>query len=67
LTIQEALQAYTKGPAFAAGMENRLGKLAPGYLADLLVLRKDPFRCHPTELRDITPMAVMVGGEWVIK
>jgi N-acyl-D-aspartate/D-glutamate deacylase len=38
LTLREALRAYTQGPAFAAGMEDRLGKLAPGYLADLLVL-----------------------------
>jgi predicted amidohydrolase YtcJ len=67
LTFKQALQAYTTGPAFAAGMENRLGKLAPGYLADLLVLPEDPFRSHPTELRDITPTAVMIGGKWVIK
>ena len=66
LTIQEALHAYTTGPAFAAGLENRLGKLAPGYLADLLVLESDPFTCHATELHEITPAAVMVGGDWVV-
>jgi hypothetical protein len=66
LTIQEALQAYTTGPAFAAGMENRLGKLAPGYLADLLVLESDPIACYATDLREIIPAAVMIGGEWVV-
>ena len=48
-------------------MEDRLGKLAPGYLADLLVLAQDPFNCDPETLRTIHPIAVMVGGEWVVK
>jgi len=59
--------AYTQGPAYAAGMENHLGKLAPGYFADLLVLDDDPFTCNPDTLREIRPLAVMVGGEWVVK
>ncbi len=67
LNIQEALLAFTQGPAYAAGMEDRLGKLAPGYLADLLVLKEDPFTCDPAALRDIRPRAVMIGGEWVFR
>jgi predicted amidohydrolase YtcJ len=67
LTLPEALRAYTQGPAFAAGMENRLGKLVPGFLADLIVLAEDPFRLDPAALRDLRPRAVMVGGEWVVR
>ena len=59
------MRAYTVGPAYAAGLEDRLGKLAPGYLADLLVLDTDPFTCDPEQLKDIRPRAVMVGGEWI--
>jgi predicted amidohydrolase YtcJ len=65
LRIDQALQAYTYGAAFAAGMEDRLGKLAPGYLADLLVLDNDPYSCAPEELLNIQPLATMVGGDWV--
>jgi hypothetical protein len=65
LTLQEALQAYTTGAAYAAGMEDRLGCLAPGYLADLLVLDEDPFTCEPERLHELRPAATMVGGEWV--
>jgi predicted amidohydrolase YtcJ len=65
LTVTEALAGYTTGPAFAAGMEDRLGKLAPGYLADLLVLDVNPFDCDPHHIRDIHPTSTMVGGEWV--
>ncbi len=65
LSIDEVLQAYTTGPSFAAGMEDRLGKLMPGYLADLLILSENPFTCSPETLLNIHPMATMVGGEWV--
>jgi predicted amidohydrolase YtcJ len=65
LTVEQALLAYTVGAAYAAGWENRLGKLAPGYLADLIVLEVDPFTCPPNELRTIQPTATMVRGEWV--
>jgi predicted amidohydrolase YtcJ len=65
LSRLEALQAFTTGSAYAAGMEDRQGKLAPGYLADLLVLDVDPFNCDPEVLRDIRPIATIVGGEWV--
>jgi predicted amidohydrolase YtcJ len=46
-------------------MEDRLGKLAPGYLADLIVLETDPHTCEPDVLRDLLPRATMVGGAWV--
>lgn len=66
LSLPEALFGYTQGAAYAAGMENRLGMLAPGYLADLLVLEPDPFTCPPQDLRELKPAAVMVQGEWVL-
>jgi predicted amidohydrolase YtcJ len=65
LTVLEALQAYTHGAAYAAGVEDRLGCLAPRYLADLLVLDINPFTCEPAQLRDIRPLATMVAGEWM--
>jgi len=65
LTVEQALHGYTQGAAYAAGMEDRLGMLAPGYLADLIVIDKDPFRCNPEELQEIQPSATMVGGDWV--
>jgi len=65
LDLTQALMAYTSGPAYAAGMEDRLGRLTPGYLADLIVLDLDPFTCVPEELRRLQPTATMVGGDWV--
>ncbi len=65
LTVEEALHGFTTGPAYAAGMEDRLGRLAPGCLADLLILEKDPFTCSPDELASILPLRTMVAGKWV--
>ena len=65
LTLPEALAAYTRGAAYAANAEHRLGTLAPGFLADLIVLEQDPFTCPPDELLAMQPSATMVGGEWV--
>ena len=65
LSIKEALEGFTTGAAYAAGWENQLGKLIPGYFADLLVLDTDIFKCNPHKIREMKPLATMVGGEWV--
>ena len=41
LTFDEALTAYTRGPALATGWSTELGSLRPGSLADLVVWSKD--------------------------
>ena len=64
LTVEQALQATTVNPAWLAGDERRRGKLLPGYLADLVVLDRDPFACDPEELREVSVVATMCGGRW---
>ncbi len=65
LSVREALEAFTIGPAYAAGMEDRLGRLSEGFLADLIVLDRDPLECPPQELHRLQPAATMIGGDWV--
>jgi len=65
LHLMQALQTYTINPAELAGWGDRVGKLAPGYYADLIVLDQDPFQIPPQDLFKIKPLATMVGGEWV--
>jgi predicted amidohydrolase YtcJ len=67
LSIQEALRGFTAGPAYVAYLDDRLGKLAPGYLADLLILDRDPFTCEPDTIKNIHPVATMVGGNWIYR
>jgi hypothetical protein len=67
LTMQQAIEGFTTGAAYAAYAENRKGRLAPGFLADLIVLEQDPFTCDPDEVKDFQSSATMVGGEWVFE
>jgi predicted amidohydrolase YtcJ len=65
LNLEQALRAFTQGPAYLAGWDDRLGRLAPGYYADLLWMDRDPFACEPDALHTLRPLATMVNGEWV--
>jgi predicted amidohydrolase YtcJ len=65
VTLEEALLATTVNPAWLARDERRRGKLVPGYLADLVVLDRDPFELEPEELPTVAVVATMVGGRWV--
>jgi predicted amidohydrolase YtcJ len=65
LTVEQAILASTVHPAWLAGDERRRGRLLPGYLADLVVLSRDPFACPADELATVEVVATMVGGRWV--
>ena len=65
VTVEEAFQATCVAPAWLAGDERRRGKLLPGYLADLVVVDRDPFECRPEELAEIDVVATMLGGRWI--
>jgi predicted amidohydrolase YtcJ len=65
VTVEEAFRATCVAPAWLAGDERRRGKLLPGYLADLVVVDRDPFECPPEELAGISVVATMLGGRWI--
>ncbi|MDQ3380026.1 MAG: amidohydrolase [Actinomycetota bacterium] len=65
LTVEEALHATTVAPAWLAGDERTRGRLVPGYLADLVILSRDPVECPANELEAVEVVATMVGGRWV--
>jgi len=67
LTIEQAMIASTVTPAWLAGDERRRGRLLPGFLADLVVLSRDPFTCPSAELESVEIVATMVGGRWVFQ
>jgi predicted amidohydrolase YtcJ len=64
VSAEEALHAATVAPAWLARDERRRGKLVPGYLADLVVLDRDPLACEPEELAEVRVVATMLGGVW---
>ena len=65
LTVMQAVDAYTRGPAAAAGVAHKMGTLTPGKLADLVVLDQDIFGIDPMAIPDTQVLGTMVGGRWV--
>jgi predicted amidohydrolase YtcJ len=65
VTAEQALRAYTEGPALAAGVAHRAGRLLPGYDADLAAWDRDPLACEADALREMRCLRTIVGGEAV--
>jgi predicted amidohydrolase YtcJ len=61
----EALELLTSQCAWSLGMEDKIGSLAPGKYADLIILDKDYFDVPPEQIRTILPQLTMVQGEIV--
>ena len=65
LTIDEALAAYTTGSAYAEFAEKEKGTLAPGMLADFVVLDRDLTKVPPPEILGAKVLRTVVGGKTV--
>jgi hypothetical protein len=65
ITVAEAIRMFTESAARHEGTEDRLGRIAPGMLADLVVLDRDPYTTKPTELHKTTVLKTLVNGEIV--
>ncbi len=63
ITVERALIAYTATNAYAGFQEDRLGRLVPGYLADLVVLDKDLLRIDPQQITSASVLRTIVDGK----
>jgi len=63
LTLNEALRAFTAGPAYASFTEDRVGVLAVGRRADLTVVDRDLFRIPPEDLLHVKVRMTIIDGE----
>jgi len=67
LTVEEALRGFTWGAAYAAHMEDRLGSLIPGKLADMTILAEDLFEIDPMHIPDVQVAGTVIGGKFVYR
>jgi predicted amidohydrolase YtcJ len=65
LTMDQALAAYTTGSAFAEFEEKEKGKLAPGMLADFVVLDRDVTASSSEKVLTTKVLRTVVGGKTV--
>ena len=62
LTLDEAIAAYTTGGAHAEFMEQRKGRLKPGYLADIVILSRAIDGIAAQALADVDVRMTICGG-----
>jgi hypothetical protein len=65
LTMQQALAAYTTGSAYAEFAEKQKGTIAPGMLADFVVLDRDLTAIPPAQILGTRVLRTVVGGKTV--
>ena len=65
LTVEQAVNAYTQGSAYARFAEDKLGTLEAGKEADLAVLSQDIFSAKAQEISRTKVWITMVGGKVV--
>ncbi|MFF9024789.1 amidohydrolase [Streptomyces eurythermus] len=63
--LHDALTAYTAGSAYANHLDHETGTVAEGFLADLVVLDRDPFAGPPEEIGATRVEQTFVGGHRV--
>jgi hypothetical protein len=65
VALEVALRAHTMGGAYAMGMEDKIGSIEVGKLADLIVLDKNPFDVAPDNIGDIEVLYTVMDGNIV--
>ncbi|OFW26966.1 MAG: hypothetical protein A3H97_08710 [Acidobacteria bacterium RIFCSPLOWO2_02_FULL_65_29] len=67
ISLPVALEAYTRGPAWASFQESRVGTLRAGMLADVVVLASDVFSQPPAKPEDVAVVTTIFDGKVVYR
>lgn len=65
LTMEEAIELYTLGAAYAEFMEDRKGMLKEGFLADVVIMNNDLTTINPGKIMPSKVDYTIVGGKVV--
>lgn len=65
LPLEYLLKGFTINGAYQLRMEDRIGSIETGKLADFVVLPQNLFDMNPTEIHAIMPDAVVMEGELI--
>ncbi|WP_107852212.1 amidohydrolase [Oceanimonas marisflavi] len=63
IKVEEAIRAYTQGPAYLTFDEHERGSIEVGKVADMVVLAEDPLAVDPLHLRDVAVEKTVVAGK----
>ena len=63
LSLEQLIEGYTRNGAYQLRMENEIGSIEVGKLADLVILEKNLFEVDRYEIWKVKPSAVVMEGE----
>lgn len=67
ISVAQAVEAYTMGSAYAEFQDRDKGSIAPGKLADMVMLSDDIFSIDPNMIRDVKVERTIVGGKVIFE
>ena len=62
VNLEQALRMITIDAAYVLGLDQKIGSIEPGKLADFTVLEQDPHVVKPAAIRDIPVWGTVLGG-----
>jgi hypothetical protein len=63
LSLEQLLEGYTQNGAYQLRLEDELGSIETGKLADFVILNKNLFEVDPYEISELKPSAVVMEGK----
>jgi hypothetical protein len=60
--LADAIAAYTVNAAYVNHLDDRTGTIAPGKLADLIVLDRNLFEIEPERISDARVLLTLLAG-----
>jgi predicted amidohydrolase YtcJ len=67
LSLNAAIAGFSQNPAGISERHTYMGRIAPGYKADFLILERDPFSIEKQRLAALSPAATFIEGECVFQ
>lgn len=67
ISFEQAFRIFTENSARQEGMGNKVGRIVPGMLADIIVTNQNPFAVPPTKIHETRVDMTFIEGELVYR
>lgn len=63
MTLESMIKGYTINAAYQLGMENEIGSLKVGKVADIIILSENLFKIKPNEIHNVKILETIMNGK----
>jgi predicted amidohydrolase YtcJ len=67
ITVPQAIEGYTRAPAYASFQEDLKGSIKPSMLADMVILSQDILTIAPEKIENTQVLTTIVNGQVVFE